>query len=67
MLTDRMFLCTSSMGPGLWEILSLRSSASRALFSCSCLACRDGSADVSAVDTTGDIACMQIYSSSDSI
>lgn len=51
-LTDRMFLWTSSMGPGLWEILSLRSSANRARFSCSCLACRDGSADVSAEVTT---------------
>lgn len=45
--TGRMFLWMSSIGPGLWEILSLRSSASLALFSCSCLACRDGSADVS--------------------
>ena len=46
--TGRMFLWTSSMGPGRWEILSLRSSASLALLSCSCLAWRDGSADVSA-------------------
>lgn len=50
-LTDRMFLWTSSIGPGLWEILSLRSSASRAFFSFSCLACRDGSADVSVKGT----------------
>lgn len=50
-LTDSMFLWTSSMGPGRWEILSLRSSANRARFSCSCLACREGSADVS-VDNT---------------
>lgn len=52
-LTERMFLWTSSMGPGRWEILSLRSSASRARFSCSCLACREGSADVSVNDTVG--------------
>lgn len=51
--TDRMFLWTSSMGPGRWEILSLRSSARRARFSWSCLACRDGSADVSVEDTAG--------------
>ena len=43
----RMFLWISSMGPGRWEILSFKSSASRALFSCSCLAWSDGSADVS--------------------
>lgn len=46
--TGRMFFSTSSMGPGRWAIFSLRSSASRALFSFSCLACRDGSAEVSA-------------------
>lgn len=45
--TGRMFLWISSMGPGRWEILSFKSSASRALFSCSCLAWSDGSADVS--------------------
>lgn len=46
--TGRMFFSTSSMGPGLCAIFSLRSSASLALFSFSCLACREGSAEVSA-------------------
>lgn len=45
--TGRMFLWMSSIGPGRWEILSFRSSARRARFSRSCLAWRDGSADVS--------------------
>lgn len=45
--TGRMFFSTSSMGPGLCAIFSLRSSASLALFSFSCLAWREGSADVS--------------------
>lgn len=46
--TGRMFFSTSSMGPGLCAIFSLRSSASLALFSFSCLAWREGSAEVSA-------------------
>lgn len=46
--TGRMFFSTSSMGPGLWAIFSLRSSASLALLSFSCLAWREGSAEVSA-------------------
>ncbi|TNN48830.1 hypothetical protein EYF80_040954 [Liparis tanakae] len=66
-----MFLCTSSMGPGRWEILSLRSSASRARFSCSCLACSDGSADVSAEHTAGppemDLAANTNYATTKSI
>lgn len=45
--TGRMFLWISSMGPGRWEILSFKPSVRRAFFSRSCLAWRDGSADVS--------------------
>lgn len=45
--TGRIFFSTSSMGPGLCAIFSLRSSASLALFSFSCLAWSEGSAEVS--------------------
>jgi len=45
--TGKIFFSTSSMGPGLCAIFSLRSSASLALFSFSCLACKEGSAEVS--------------------
>lgn len=48
-----MFFSTSSMGPGLCAIFSLRSSASLALFSFSCLAWREGSAEVSTVGEKG--------------
>lgn len=45
--TGRMFFSTSSKGPGRWASFSFRSSASRALFNLSCVACSDGSATVS--------------------
>lgn len=45
--TGRIFFSTSSSGPGLLAIFSLRSSASLALFSFICVACREGSACVS--------------------
>lgn len=51
--TGKMFFSTSSMGPGLCAIFSLRSSASLALFSFSCLAWREGSAEVSIVGEKG--------------
>lgn len=52
--TGRIFFSTSSMGPGLCAIFSLRSSASLALFSFSCLAWREGSAEVSACGKGGE-------------
>lgn len=51
--TGKIFFSTSSMGPGLCAIFSLRSSASLALFSFSCLAWREGSAEVSIVGEKG--------------
>lgn len=50
--TGRMFFSTSSMGPGLWAIFSLRLSASRARFSLIWVACSDGSAPVSGRETS---------------
>lgn len=47
--TGRMFFSTNSIGPGLWAIFSLRSSARRALLSFICVACNDGSAWVSEI------------------
>lgn len=42
-----MFLWIGSLGPGQWETLLFKTSARRALFSCSCLACSEASVDVS--------------------
>lgn len=51
--TGKIFFSTSSIGPGLCAIFSLRSSASLALFSFSCLAWREGSAEVSTWESKG--------------
>lgn len=60
--TGKMFFSTSSMGPGLCAIFSLRSSASLALFSFSCLACKEGSAEVSVWGEVNNMASIQQWS-----
>lgn len=60
--TGKMFFSTSSMGPGLCAIFSLRSSASLALFSFSCLACKEGSAEVSVQGKVNKMASIQQWS-----
>lgn len=60
--TGKMFFSTSSMGPGLCAIFSFRSSASLALFSFSCLACKEGSAEVSVWGKVNKIASIQQWS-----
>lgn len=60
--TGKMFFSTSSIGPGLCAIFSLRSSASLALFSFSCLACKEGSAEVSVPGKANKIISIQQWS-----